>query len=309
MIVSDAPRIADERPPRIGKLLGDTRARTSPARLARSEELELARRYRSSRDSRAADLLARAHQRDVLAMAWKFRRYGLPIDDLVAEGYLGVVHALQRFEPERGVRFVTYAAHWIRACIIDHIIRSWSVVQGGGGALRSKVFFKLRRERRRATALLGESSAADAALAERLAVTPERLCVMLERVERRDVALDSSHGERAELTSLADQEALLADNQRSTRLAAAARAALEALDHRERFIAERRCMADPEDALSLADIGRHFGVSRERARQLEERAKKKLRALLAGERADTVQGALGANTLSRCPSGSSATNV
>jgi RNA polymerase sigma-32 factor len=301
MISIDALRIADERPPRA--------TRTSRARLARADELELARRYRCSRDSRAADLLARAHQRDVLAMAWRFRRYGLPIDDLVAEGYLGVVHALQRFEPERGVRFVTYAAHWIRACIIDHIIRSWSVVQGGGGALRSKIFFKLRRERRRATALLGESTAADAALAERLAVTPERLSTMLERVERRDVTLEPSHGERPELTSLGDQEALLSDKQISRRLAAAARAALDALDDRERFIAERRCMADAEDALSLAEIGRHFGVSRERARQLEERAKKKLRALLASERAEMLHGALGANTRSRCPSGSSATNV
>jgi RNA polymerase sigma-32 factor len=252
--------------------LGRDPSSQAPARfvrLERSQELELTRRYRHSRDRRAADLIARAHQRDVTAMAWKFRHYGLPFEDLVAEGYFGVVHALQRFEPERGIRFVTYASHWIRACIIDHIIRSWSIVQGGGGGLRSKVFFKLRRERTRSTALLGDGALADAELAERLEVSPQRLRTMLERVERRDVALGPSHDERAELTSPADQEALLANKQYSLRLAAAARAALGALDSRERFIVERRCMEDPEDALSLADVGRHFGVSRERARQLE----------------------------------------
>ena len=253
------------------------------ARLERVQELELARRFHGSRDRRAADLLARAHRADVARVAWKFRHYGLPIEDLVAEGYFGVVHALERFEPERGVRFVTYAAHWIRACIIDHIIRSWSIVQGGGGALRSKVFFKLRRERMRTTALLGEGALADAALAERLDVSPERLQGMLAQVERRDVALEPKHDERTELQRPADQEELLSEKRRALRLAAAAREALGALDARERFIAEQRCMADPEDALSLADIGRHFGVSRERARQLEERAKRKLRALLASE--------------------------
>jgi DNA-directed RNA polymerase sigma subunit (sigma70/sigma32) len=109
------------------------------ARLERAHELELTRRFHGSRDRRAADLLARAHRADVARVAWKFRHYGLPIEDLVAEGSFGVVHALERFEPERGVRFVTYAAHWIRACIIDHVLRSWSIVQGGGGALRSNM--------------------------------------------------------------------------------------------------------------------------------------------------------------------------
>ncbi|HTA88650.1 MAG TPA: sigma-70 family RNA polymerase sigma factor [Polyangiaceae bacterium] len=255
------------------------------ARLSRGEELELALRFQRSGDRRAADLLARAQQRDVFALAWKYRHYGLPIEELVAEGNFGVVHALHRFEPERGVRFVTYAAHWIRACIIDHIIRSWSIVRGGGGALRSKVFFKLRRERRRASALLGEGPLADASLAERLGLSPERLALMLQRVEQRDVVLESTHADDAhtELASPAEQEQVLLEKQRSLRLGAAAHVALAALDERERFIAQQRCMADPEDALSLAEIGRYFGVSRERARQLEERAKRKLRALLTRE--------------------------
>ena len=259
--------------------------RLSATHLSRHEELELAQRFRRSGDPRAADLLARAQQRDVLALAWKYRHYGLPLEELVAEGNFGVVQALHRFEPERGVRFVTYAAHWIRACIIDHVIRSWSIVRGGGGALRSKVFFKLRRERRRTTALFGDGPLADATLAERLGLSPERLAVMLQRVEQRDVTLEPSHAEgmHAGLASPANQEQLLAEKQRSLRLGAAVHLALAALDERERFIAEQRCMADPEDALSLAEIGRHFGVSRERARQLEERAKRKLRALLAEE--------------------------
>jgi RNA polymerase sigma-32 factor len=254
------------------------RMRVCGARLERGAELELARRYRASRDRRAADLLARAHQRDVIAVAWKFRHYGLPIEELIAEGYLGVTLALDRFEPERGVRFVTYAAHWIRACIVEYILRSWSIVQGGRGALRSKVFFKLRRERVRALALLGEGALADSALAARLQVSPEQLSGMLQRVERRDVALDAEHDERREFSLPAEQDQLLHEKQRAARLRLTVQEALAQLDARERFIAEQRFLADPEDALSLAEIGRRFGVSRERARQLEERTKRKLRA-------------------------------
>ena len=127
----------------------------------------LTRRWSSHQDRAAADRLVRSHLRYVVAIALKYRRYGIPLSELIAEGNFGVVHALKKFEPERGNRFVTYAAYWIRAYILNYIIRSWSLVGVGSGALRSKMFFKLRRERVRITNLVGEGEEADEMLAQR----------------------------------------------------------------------------------------------------------------------------------------------
>lgn len=252
--------------------------------LSREEELELTRRYRESRDEAAKDALIRAHLRYVVAIALRYRRYGLPIGDLIAEGNFGVVHALDKFEPDRGTRFVTYAAYWIRAYVLNYIIRSWSLVGVGSGALRSKTFFKLRRERVRITNLVGEGAEADELLARSLNVTPEKLSTMLGRLDARDVSLDS-HVYDDSSTTLVDtlaapegsQEESVATLETHEQMKEAVREAVAKLDQRERYIVEKRLMADREDELSLAEIGRQLGVSRERARQLEARAKKKLR--------------------------------
>lgn len=252
--------------------------------LSREAELELARRYVATRDSKARDQLVAAHLRYVVAIALKYRRYGLPIAELIAEGNLGVLHALDKFEPERGLRFVTYAAYWIRAYVLNYIIRSWSLVGVGSGALRSKMFFKLRRERVRVHNLLGEGPEADAALAARLNVAPEKLTAMMRRIEVRDLSLDGKVYEDAG-TTLVDtlvspdpnqEQRLVADRSRQF-VTHAVREAIGVLDDRERYIVQNRLMADPETQLSLAEIGRRLGVSRERARQIESRAKKKLR--------------------------------
>src|SRR6187402_2734452 len=125
-------------------------------RLEREQEMALALRWKHQGDRAAGDTLARANLRHVVAVAMKYRRYGVPVSELIAEGNFGVVHALGKFDPERGIRFVTYAAHWVRAYILDHVIKSWSMVGGGSGPLRSKMFFKLRRERAMVSNLLGE---------------------------------------------------------------------------------------------------------------------------------------------------------
>ena len=111
----------------------------SVPRLTREDESELCRRYYDLGDSKARETLVRSHLRYVVAIALKYRRYGLPLADLIAEGNFGVVHALGKFEKDRGIRFVTYAAYWIRAYILNYIIRSWSLVGVGSGALRSKM--------------------------------------------------------------------------------------------------------------------------------------------------------------------------
>ena len=251
-------------------------------RLERDQEMALALRWKTG-DRAAGDTLARANLRHVVAVAMKYRRYGVPVSELIAEGNFGVVHALGKFDPERGIRFVTYAAHWVRAYILDHVIKSWSMVGGGSGPLRSRLFFKLRRERVRAVNLMGEGEAADQMVAERVGVTPDELRKLVHRLEARDVSLDVKviDDSPVRLVDLLpapdDQERSLFEHQVGGSMKTAVARAVSELDPRERYIAEHRLMADPAEELSLAEIGRSLGVSRERARQLEARTKRKLK--------------------------------
>ena len=271
-----------------------TMAQSVP-QLSREAELELAQKWRLSTDEAARDKLVRAHLRYVIAIALKYRRYGLPLADLIAEGNFGLVHALSKFEPERGNRFVTYAAYWIRAYILNYIIRSWSLVGVGSGALRSKMFFKLRRERVRIANQVGEGELADRMLAEKLNIPEEKLGTMLRRLEARDVSIDARLFDDSAatlgdtLTSQdRDQEEIAAASETDGMVQTAVKSAVAGLDKRERYIVEHRLMADSEDELSLAEIGRRLGVSRERARQLEARAKRKLRRQLEALAADAA---------------------
>ncbi len=255
--------------------------------LSREAEMELAVRFRDHDDQRAADRLVRAHMRYVVATAIKYKRYGVPLNELISEGNFGLVHALRKFDPDRGFRFVTYAAYWIRAYILNYIIRSWSLVGSGSGALRSKMFFKLRRERVRLANLVGDRDEAEEMLAKRLNVSRVQLTNMLRRLEARDVSLDTKVFDDS-ATSMVDtlvspddsQESQLATDQVHDRMQLVVSHAVDKLDPRERYIVETRLMSDPEERASLAEIGRKLGVSRERARQLEARAKMKLRNVL-----------------------------
>lgn len=253
-------------------------------KLDRTQEAALCSRWRNSGDDKAKEELVRAHLRYAVAIALKYRRYGLPLAELIAEGNFGIVHALTKFDPERGNRFVTYAAYWIRAYILNYVIRSWSLVGVGSGALRSKMFFKLRRERVRITNLVGEGERADELLAERFNMPREQIQAMVRRLEARDLSLDAKVFDDAVTTvveTLAapneDQELTISSGQSSLNAREVVQAAIKTLDQRERYIVEHRLMADAEDELSLAEIGRRLGVSRERARQLESRARRKLK--------------------------------
>lgn len=253
-------------------------------RLGREQELELATRWQQHGDRVAGDALARSNLRHVVTIALKYRHYGVAVSDLIAEGNFGVVHALGKFDPTRGIRFVTYAAHWVRAYMLDHVIKTWSVVAGGSGALRSRLFFRLRRERVRVTNLLGEGPAAEQEIASRLGVSADELRGMVQRLDARDLSLDvraapdSPLGLIDMLPALENQEQALLELQVGGSVKSAVERALGELDPRERYIAEQRLMADPADELSLAEIGRNLGVSRERARQLEARTKRKLKS-------------------------------
>ena len=260
-----------------------TAAHTYPE-LTREREHELTTRWLADKDEAAREELTRAHLRYVVAIAFKYHRYGLPLSELVAEGNFGLVHALQKFDTTRGTRLVTYASFWIKAYVLNYIIRSWSMVGGGSGALRSKMFFKLRRERVRIANLVGEGEQADELLAKALNLPQAKVAAMVRSLDARDVSLDAHvFGDSA--TTLGDtlvdgeqsQEDGLVRSEVGGYVRDAVSEALGGLDPRERYIVEKRLMADNDEELSLADIGRDLGVSRERARQLEARAKKKLK--------------------------------
>lgn len=255
--------------------------------LSRQQEYEIADEWWRTGDRNAADRLIRANLRYVVAVALSFRHYGLSLSDLIAEGNYGLAYALTKFNPARGTRFVTYATYWIRAYILNYVIYSWSLVGAGSGPLRSKLFFRLRREWARAENLVGDKQEAARLLGERLGEPEDKVRAMTERLEMRDVSLDTVLFDDSGTTMLdtlvsegVNQEEAISKEQERERMEQSVYGALDELDPRERFIVESRLMADYEDMLSLADIGRKLGVSRERARQLEARAKRKLQERL-----------------------------
>ena len=255
--------------------------------LAREEELTLARDYRERADVAAAQRVVTANLRHVVPIALRYRRYGLPPAELIAEGNLALLRALAGFEPERGLRFATYANYWIRADILALVLRQRSLVGGGRGQLRPRFFFRLRREHARLSAQIGDPERVQSELAARWRLAPHDLAQILDRLERPDNSLDAplSRGSSTSACEmLADEtrnqeESLLRERARDQLSSAVALATAE-LDVRERFILEHRLMADPESEYSLVRIGELFGVSRERARQLESRVKEKLRTRL-----------------------------
>ncbi|HEY8427247.1 MAG TPA: sigma-70 family RNA polymerase sigma factor [Sandaracinaceae bacterium] len=259
------------------------RVRNLPT-LTREEEHELALRVKAG-DQEAADRLVEANLRFVVAMALQYRRYGIPLSELLAEGNLGLMMAVRKFDPDRGTRFVTYAGYWIRAYVLDLVVRSTTMVGAGSGPLRSKLFFRLRRERAKIANLTSDPAERLAKLAERFDVSEEKMEDMLRRLDSRDVSLSTPLHDDASATMLdalpvsdGDQEVVYLDEERRRLIEQHLGDALDGLDARERYILEKRFMGDEE--VSLASLGRELGVSRERARQLEARAKKKLKKQL-----------------------------
>jgi RNA polymerase sigma-32 factor len=253
-------------------------------RLSREDEASLARRFHELHDRQAGERLLHAHLRDVVFVALKYRHYGVPISELISEGNLGLLRALEKFDPTRGVRFSTYAAHWIRANAITHVLRSRSVTSGRTGVLRSRLFFRLRRERARLEGLYGSDEKNAQLLAADLGVTEQKVARMLERLDARDVSIDAQEGSGAAVRNVparGEDPARAYDVREARgRLEKALHDTLAELDPRERFIAESRWLADASSELTLADIGRELGVSRQRVLQLEARAKEKVRLAL-----------------------------
>lgn len=244
-------------------------------KLSREREHELAVRWRDQADPLARDELVRCNLRHVVATARRLRRpTAVTLDELIAEGNFGLLHALRKFDPEQGTRFITYAVYWIRAYMSQYLVRSRSLVSTG---LSSKRLSRVRRERARAQTS-GSGVATEGQLAAELSLSPEKLRSLIERLDVHDVPWDTHAEQRSSPWPNAEDRALAVEAERQ-RTSAVSRA-LSILDERELFIVERRLMAHPEEELSLAEIGRSLRFSRERARQLEARAMRKLRVAL-----------------------------
>ena len=273
------------------------------ALLTREREFELARAWRQNQDEEALHELITAYTRLVIKIASKFRHYGLPMSDLVQEGNIGLLQAAARFEPEREVRFSTYATWWIRSAMQDFVLRNWSIVRTGTTAAQKALFFNLRRMRakyaRDADGWMNDT--AKAKIAKELDVNVADVEDMERRLSASDQSLnasvsDSSDDEWQDFipSSEPSPEDLVADFTDGRARSRWLGLALAELSQRERTIINERRLR--EDAVTLEDLGRSLGISKERVRQIEHKAIEKLRASVMrrvkdGERGELLVGA------------------
>jgi len=252
--------------------------------LERDQEYALAKRWREYGDRDAANQLVTSHLRLAAKVATSYRGYGLPISEIISEGNVGLMQALNRFDPEKGFRFATYAIWWIRASIQDYVLRSWSLVKIGTTANQKKLFFKLRSAQRKISAFERGDLHPDQVtlIAKSLNVTEQDVVDMNRRL-RGDTSLNTpiqDDGEGDEWQSyLVDQspspEAIVGEEDEKEYRQKALAAAIGVLNDRERRIFEARHLAD--EPVTLEDLALEFGVSRERIRQIETRAFEKVR--------------------------------
>jgi RNA polymerase sigma-32 factor len=251
-----------------------------------AEEYMLAKRWHELGDAEAAHRLITSHLRLVTRIAMRYRGYGLPISEVISEGNLGLMHAVKRFEPDRGFRLATYAMWWIRASIQEYILRSWSMVKIGTTAAQKKLFFNLRRMKSQIKALDDGDLRPDQVkhIATKLGV-PEDDVVSMNRRLGGDVSLNAPvrpdaevGGERQDwlVDDRPNQEETLGESEELRQRKAFLARALSTLSEREKRIFEARRVA--EEPATLEDLSVEFGVSRERIRQIEARAFEKVQS-------------------------------
>jgi RNA polymerase sigma-32 factor len=254
--------------------------------LAPEEEYMLAKRWQEHQDPEAATRLVTSHLRLVAKIAMGYRGYGLPVSELIAEGNIGLMQGVKKFEPERGFRLATYAMWWIKASIQEYILRSWSLVKIGTTAAQKKLFFNLRRMKGKLAAIEeGDLHPDDVKkIATDLGVSEEDVVSMNRRMAKGgDTSLNAplrEDGEGEWQDWLQDdgpsQETVAADREEADIRHGLLREALLTLNERERHIlTQRRLTEDPQ---TLEDLSQEYGISRERVRQIEVRAFEKLQS-------------------------------
>jgi len=253
--------------------------------LTSEQEVELGRRLRDQSDLTAASSLVMSHLRLVVSVARNYLGYGLPQADLVQEGNIGLMKAVKRFDPERGVRLASFAIHWIKAEIHEYILRNWRMVKIATTKAQRKLFFNLRSMKKSSAAL---TPAEIKQVAQTLNVKESDVIEMEQRLQGGDVALEPSPDDGDELVTpiayLTDASEGPADTfereQTESLKSAGLSRALESLDERSRRIIRTRWLAEKEP-LTLHELAAEFGVSAERIRQIEAKAMQKMKKQLA----------------------------
>jgi RNA polymerase sigma-32 factor len=274
--------------PAVGNLDAYMAAVSRLPMLSPERETELARRFRDATDLDAARELVMSHLRLVVSVSRQYLGYGLPHADLIQEGNIGLMKAVKRFDPERGVRLVSFALHWIKAEIHEYILKNWRMVKVATTKAQRKLFFNLRSQRTDAHTL---SAGEVEAIAARLNVKPSEVTEMETRLTGQDMALEASGDDAdddfAPIAYLAAPQAepsqVLERRARDHLQGEGLAAALDALDPRSRRIIESRWLRDESEGgtLTLHDLATEFGVSAERIRQIEAQAMRKMKAALA----------------------------
>ena len=257
--------------------------------LTQEQETALARRLRDEDDVDAARQLVLSHLRVVVSIARGYLGYGLPHADLIQEGNVGLMKAVRRFDPERGVRLVSFAVHWIRAEIHEFILKNWRIVKVATTKAQRKLFFNLR-SLKQGHSTMNPEAVAD--MARLLNVRAEDVVEMETRMGGHDVALEPLSGDEDEgfapiayLADPSDEPGVVLEHDQSERARSQGlEQALAALDPRSRRIIEARWLRE-QDAATLHELADEFGVSAERIRQIEGQAMKKMRVLMAPEAA------------------------
>lgn len=258
--------------------------------LTAQEEYECATNWVKNQDKAAAERLVASHLRLVVSVAYDFKNYGIPVGDLIASGNMGLMQALQKFDPDKGFRFSTYAMFWIRAEIYETILNNWSIVKIGTSANQKRVFFNLARAKR-ALGIMDNNLSDDQTkqIAEYLDVPENDVRRMSTRVTARDVSLNApAHSDdetRDVLANMPDEKTNIQDSieqmefrRRGYELL---RRHLAELPERDREILRARRLAEP--VATLESLSQKYGISRERVRQIEERAFNKLRDAILKE--------------------------
>jgi RNA polymerase sigma-32 factor len=255
--------------------------------LTQEEETALARRLRENEDVDAARELVVSHLRVVVSIARGYLGYGLPHSDLIQEGNVGLMKAVKRFDPDRGVRLVSFAVHWIRAEIHEFILKNWRMVKVATTKAQRKLFFNLRSLKRSHSTMTPDEVDA---IAKQLNVKTSDVVEMETRMGGHDIALeplsddeDETFSPIAYLTNAEDEPGLVLEHEQNERVRSQGlENALTSLDARSRRIIEARWLKEDEkDAATLHDLAGEFGVSAERIRQIESQAMKKMRGMMA----------------------------
>jgi RNA polymerase sigma-32 factor len=258
--------------------------------LSAEQEYEYATKWVRDHDNVAAEKLVASHLRLVVSVAYDFKNYGLPVSDLIASGNMGLMQALQKFDPERGFRFSTYAMFWIKAEIYETILNNWSIVKLGSSANQKRVFFNLSRAKR-ALGIMDNNLSDEQTkqIADYLSVSESDVENVSTRMSARDVSLNSPIGTDSDakdiLSNMADTRVNIEDTHEQLEFKRRGyellRKHLDDLPERDREILKARRLSDP--AATLETLSKKYKISRERVRQIEERAFNKLRDAVLNE--------------------------